>query len=152
MDAARLIGQTFDFNLGKLSFSPSYFQAGAIVVLLFLLIITMAQVRRHFLRWSAKGGLFGIFLGFLLALIVEGFLIIGGKTAFTEIIGWQNAPKPIRVALEAGRGRLVNVLGVSEDIPVLSAEATSSKDKILEEFQSLAPDEAKSVRQMICTP
>lgn len=104
------------------------------------------------MNWSVKGGLFGIFLGFLVALIIEGFLIIGGKTAFTEIIGWQNAPKPIRVALEAGRARLVSVLGVSEEIPVLSAETPSSKDKILQEIQSLPPDEVKSVRQMICTP
>jgi hypothetical protein len=152
MDAAHIFSQTVDFNLGKLSFSPSFIQAGLIVVLLFLLVVMMAQFRRHLMGWSLKGGIFGMFIGFAIALIFEGFLIIGGKTAFTEIIGWQNAPKPIRVALEAGRAKLVGVLGASEEIPVSNAETPSSKEEVVQKYQSLPPDEAKSVRQMICVP
>lgn len=81
-------------------------KAGAIVVLLFLLVLSLAQVRRHFVRWGAKGGLIGLFFGFLLALILEGFLLIGGKTALTEILGWKNPPKPVSVALDKGREAL----------------------------------------------
>ena len=152
MDAAQIFGKTFDFNLGKFIISPSYFQAGAIVFLLFLLVLTMAQFRRHLMGWSLKGGLFGLFFGFMFALILEGFLIVGGKTAFTEIIGWKNAPKPVLGVLEAGRAKLSEVLGENIVIPESSAEGSSSKEKILQEFQSLAPEDATAVRKMLCTP
>jgi len=121
-------------------------------LLLFLLVLTMASMRRHFIGWSMKGALFGLFFGFLLALILEGFLIIGGKTAFTEIIGWRNAPKPILVVLEAGRAKLVSVLGISDEIPYSEAKGKVGKEEIIKGFQSLPPDEAKSVRDMICAP
>lgn len=84
--------------------------AVAVIVLVFLLILTLAQVRRHFVNWSLRGGVFGIFFGFLLALILEGFLLIGGRTVITELLGWRNAPKPISIALDAGRGKLIQVL------------------------------------------
>ena len=96
MNLPGFLGRTFDVPIGKTVISPSYFYAAAIVFLLFLLVLTLAQVRRHFLNWSLKGGIFGIALGFFLALILEGFLIIGGKTVVTEILGWKNAPKPIK--------------------------------------------------------
>ncbi len=117
MDAARAIGQKLNFDIGKISFSPSYIQAGAIVVLLFLLILSLAQLRKHFVNWSLKGALFGVFFGFLFALILEGFLIIGGKTVLTEILGWRNAPKPLTNVIDAGRDKLVEVLGVTDCRP-----------------------------------
>jgi hypothetical protein len=152
MDAVRSLGQNINIPFGDLTFSPSLVQAGLIIFLLFLLVLTMAQFRRHLLGWSLKGGLFGLFFGFLLALIFEGFLIIGGKTAVTEILGWENAPKPILVALEAGRSKLVSVLGVSDEIPLSNAQVTSSKDEVITKFQSLPPDQAESVRRTLCTP
>ena len=151
MHPVHILNQSVNLPLGKLTFSPSIFQAGAIVFLLFLLVLTMAQFRRHLLGWSFKGGLFGLFFGFLFALILEGFLIIGGKTAFTEILGWENAPKPILAALEAGRSKLVGVLGVTDEIPTSNAQATP-KEEVVSRFQSLPPDEAESVRRMICAP
>lgn len=151
MDALRILNQSINLPVGKLTFSPSMLQAGVIVFLLFLLVLTMAQFRRHLMGWSLKGGVFGLFLGFLLALILEGFLIIGGKTAVTEILGWKNAPKPILVALEAGRSKLVSVLGVTDEIPTSNAQVTP-KEEVITQFQSLPPDEAESVRRMICAP
>ena len=152
MDVSRLLGGNINLPLGKLTFSPSILQAGVIVFLLFLLVLTMAQFRRHLLGWSLRGGVFGLFLGFLFALILEGFLIIVGRTAITEIIGWKNAPKPILVALEAGRGKLVSVLGVTDEIPTSNAEVVPTKEKVIYDFQSLPPNEAQSVRNLICAP
>ena len=106
MNLPGFLGRTFDVPIGKTVISPSYFYAAAIVFLLFLLVLTLAQVRRHFLNWSLKGGIFGIALGFFLALILEGFLIIGGKTVVTEILGWKNAPKPIAEILDDSRTKL----------------------------------------------
>lgn len=103
------------FNIEKISNVP--WQAAAIVFLVFLLILTLAQVRRHFIDWSFKGAGFGIFFGFLLAIILEGFLLINGKTALIQFLGWKNAPKPVSVALEAGRTELLKVLGVSTCTP-----------------------------------
>lgn len=84
-----------NFKLGNLNFASSYLQAGAIIFLIFILILTLAQVRRHFIDWSVKGAIFGMFFGFILAVILEGFLIIGGKTFLTKVFGWQNPPKPL---------------------------------------------------------
>src|SRR5512146_2596014 len=93
-----LMSRGFDMNIGSLSFPVTYLEAGAIVFLIFILIVLMAQFRRHYVDWSLKGGVFGIFFGFLLALILEGFLLIGGRTAITEVLGWKNAPAPISLA------------------------------------------------------
>src|SRR3989344_3611937 len=111
MDPA-VLGESIDLNFGGISFSPSLLQAGAIVALVFLLLLSVAQLRRHFIDWSVKGALFGIFIGFFLALILEGFLIIGGRTALTELLGWKSPPKPIANVLDAGRAKLVDVLGI----------------------------------------
>jgi hypothetical protein len=136
--------------MGNYVFSPSYFSAAAIVFLLFLLVLTLAQVRRHFLNWSLKGGIFGIALGFFLALILEGFMIIGGKTVVTEILGWRNAPKPILTALEAGRNKLVNVLGVTDEIKSSKA-AIPVETEVIELYQSLSPAQQEEIRYEICT-
>lgn len=142
--------QTLSFDIGSLQFAPSYMQAGAIVVLLFLLVLTLAQLRQKFVHWSMKGSLIGIFFGFLLALILEGFLIIGGKTAVTELLGWKNAPKPVTVALDKGKGKLVDVLGVSDEIPSSNAASNPTADDAIILLQSLDPSEMKQVKSLIC--
>ena len=144
----------FNFDLGKFSFSPSYIQAGTVVVLLFILVLTLAQLRRHFIDWSIKGTLFGLFFGFLLALILEGFLIIGGKTAITQVLGWKDAPKPIANLLEAGRGELIKVLGQQMEvkIPDAVAKLNPTFNDAVVFFQSLNPSEAQKLKNFICKP
>lgn len=93
-----------------------------------------------------------LFWGFLLALILESFLIIGGRTLFTEILGWENAPKPILNALDAGRNKLVDVLGVTDEVPTSTAREDPNLDDVVSDFQSLSPDEAEEVRSIICQP
>ncbi|KKR63019.1 MAG: hypothetical protein UU03_C0016G0004 [Candidatus Woesebacteria bacterium GW2011_GWA1_40_45] len=155
MDLAQIFSNfspKFNLNLGNLSFSPSYLQAGIVLVLIFLLVLTMAQVRRHFIEWSFKGALFGIFFGFLLALILEGFLIVGGKTAITEIVGWKNAPQPILSFLDASRSQLVSVLGVSTEIPSSNAKIKTAPEEVLRSFQALSPSDLAKVKKLICAP
>jgi hypothetical protein len=150
MNLPSFLGRTFNVSLGKYTLSPTYFYAVVIVFLLFLLVLTLAQVRRHFLNWSLKGGIFGIALGFFLALILEGFMVIGGKTVVTEVLGWKNAPKPIITALEAGRNRLVDVLGVTDEIQTSEASQPPGT-QIIELYQSLPPALQEEVRYEICT-
>lgn len=152
MNIPAFLSKTFSFNLGKFNISTSYIQAGAIVVLLFLLVLLMAQMRRHFMNWSFKGALFGIFWGFLLALIFEGFLIIGGKTAVIEILGWKNAPKPLLTVLDAGRNKLVDVLGVNTEIPSTRASENPTFDDAVSVFQHLKPADSQKIRTLICAP
>lgn len=124
--------------------SHNYVQAAIILGLLFLLVLTLAQVRHHFVHWSVKGGLIGLFFGVLLTLIVEGFLLVNGRTALTGILGWQNAPKPISTALDIGKEKLTNVLGVATDNP-------TTKDAI-NVMQSLDPSEMTKIKAIICAP
>lgn len=152
MDATRIIGQRLNFDIGDISFSPSYIQAGAIVVLLFLLVLSFALFRKYFVSWSLKGALFGVFFGFLFALILEGFLIIGGKTALTELVGWKNAPRPIVNILDAGRNKLVQVLGVADEIPSSAAKENTKFEDIVDLFRSLNPQEAQRAKKIICQP
>ena len=152
MDFAQILSQRLNFNIGNFSISPSYIQAGAIVLLLFILVLSLANLRRHFLNWSVKGSVFGIFMGFILALILEGFLIIGGRTVLTEIVGWKDAPKPLVNLLDAGRDKLVEVLGVSDPIPESFATKEKTSLDILDEFRKLNVTEADKVKSAICKP
>lgn len=126
------------------SVAPTYIQAGAIIILLFLLVMSLAQFRHHFVKWSMKGGIVGLFFGVLLTLLLEGFLLVNGHTALTSLLGWKTAPKPISTALDIGKEKLTNVLGTETNNPT-----SSDAIKIL---QSLNPTEIKKVKTIICEP
>lgn len=144
--------KTFDLNVGKFSMPIPYVQAIAIIFLVFLLILAMAQFRRHEVDFSMKGAIFGIFFGFVLALILEGFLLISGRTAITSILGWKNAPKPIQLALDAGRGQLVKVLGAeASDTSGISNENLTVQGAV-KLLQSLNPSDSKKVKALFCQP
>ena len=142
-------GPTFNLRIGKILLEPTYINALLIIFLLFLLVLTMASVRRHFMSWSFKGALFGIFLGFLLALILEGFLVIGGKTAFTELLGWKNPPKPVSTALDMGKDKLIQVLGTDTNIPLTKAKVDNA-DETISSYQNLPLVEKERVKSEIC--
>jgi hypothetical protein len=144
-----LVGK-FDINIGKLSFPISYLQAALIVFLIFILISFLAQFRRHYVNWSVKGAVFGIFFGFLLALILEGFLIIGGRTALTGVLGWKNAPAPISLALDAGRNKLIQVLGIKDQVPSSLAKENATVTGAVSLLQSLNPADIKKVKTIFC--
>lgn len=144
--------QSFLNNIGSyfvnLYLSKNYLQAGAIIILVFLLVVTLAQVRHHYVSWSLKGGLFGLLFGFLLTLILEGFLLVSGHTILTSVFGWKNPPKPFSTALDIGKEKLTNTLGVTTES---SPTEPSSKD-IISTMQNLNPDEIRKVKAIICTP
>src|SRR3990167_2442698 len=113
--------QNLHYDIGGLSFEPTYLQAAAIVGLLFVLVF-------------------------------EGFLLVGGRTILTEVLGWENAPKPVQIALESGREKLVNVLGVTEEIPSSLANEPPTAELVLQMFESLDASDAASVTSQICSP
>ena len=153
MQATDFINKTFDFKLGNLNISPTYWQVAAILILLFLLILALARMRYLFVSWSlGKSGIAMLFWGFVLTIIVEGFFLIGGRTLFTEILGWENAPKPISTALDMGRERLVEVLGVTEEVSMSHATEKTSVQEVILKIQSLSPSDTEKVRSVICKP
>lgn len=144
-----MLAKTVNVKFGNFNIPIPYVEVTAIVFLVFLLILSMAQFRRHWVDWSFKGALFGIFFGILLTITVESFLLTKGKTVVTELVGWKNAPKPITRVLDVGRGKLIQVLG--------SQDASASAEigvpiGALQVFQSLKPDERKKIQTLICEP
>lgn len=140
----------FDFSTFNFNLESNTTKVVAIVGLLFILLLVLAKMRRHYVDWSLKGAVFGVFFGFLLALILEGFLIIGGKTAVTEILGWKNAPKPLLVMIDSGKNELIKVLGIDSQIPDSFAQDNPTTDAAIEVLQSLDPTEIKKVKSIIC--
>ena len=149
-DVIKTAAGNFNINLGKISLPIPYWQAIAVAVLVFFLIFMLAKYRRHTADWSLKGAVFGVFFGFLLALILEGFLIIGGRTALTSVLGWKNPPPQIASVLDTGREKLVQVLGITSPIPSSFAKDSPSVQGAIEVLQSLNPDDSEKVRVIFC--
>ena len=137
---------------GELKFEPNVVQAGLIVLLLFLLVLTFAQLRKRFMNWHIRGILPGVFMGLLLTLFVEGFLIIGGKTLLTEVLGWENAPKPIANVLDSGRSKLVKVLGVTDEIPESKASEDLNIDELIYYYEKLTDTDKDNLQSVVCEP
>lgn len=151
MNPLKFLTKTFSFSVGKFDLSPQYWTVVAIIFLLFLLVLTLARLRYMYIHWSiAKPSLAMIFWGFLLAIIIEGFFLISGRTLLTEILGWENAPKPISTALDAGRAKLVNVLGVNEQIPESQARGVPTYSSVISDYRTLSESESEEVRLEIC--
>jgi len=142
--------KTFDFNIGSFNVRPEYWQAITIVVLLFLIIWTVARWRHLYVKWNLQGFLPSVVIGFALTLFVEGFFLIEGKTMFTEVLGWESAPKPISTILDIGRGKLIAVLGAQDQsIVPISSESVSSAS-VLDDYSTLEKDQKDEVKVLIC--
>ena len=76
--------------------------------------------------------------------------MIGGRTLLTEVIGWENAPKPLSTALDAGREKLVNVLGVTEEVPDSVASAKPDVQSLANGFDKLSQDDKAKFVDFVC--
>ena len=142
---------SLDYNFNDYNISASYFQAGIILFLIFVLLMSFARLKRMQQNWSMKGATSMIFIGFILALILEGFLLLGGRTALTELFGWKNAPKPISTALDEGRQRMIMVLGVTDEIPNSSAAEPLTADEVIYIIDALPQAEKDLLHETMCT-
>lgn len=151
-DAPSRLFDTFgNYNLpGGFIFSPNYLQAGAIVLCIFLLILTFGMLQHRYNHWTVKGVMPGVVFGFAVALVLEAVLLVGGRTIFTELLGWEDAPKPISNALDASRSHLVDVLGVTDPVPESKAYQKPSISKIMSDYKSLSDNEKENLQTLIC--
>jgi hypothetical protein len=150
----RFINTSFGvYNVKGIEVEPTYWMAGVIVLLIFMLLFTIARIRYLYVHWNlGKSSISMIFWGFLLALIFEGFLLLGGRTFFTVILGWDSAPKPIGTALDLGRSSLVDVLGVNKEIPTTNASEVPTYQSVVSSYSSLSDKDKETVREYICEP
>lgn len=140
-----------DYNFNDFNISASYFQAGMILFLIFVLLMSFARIKNLQQKWSMKGATSMIFIGFIIALVLEGFLLLGGRTVLTEFIGWENAPKPISTALDEGRQRMIMVLGVTDEIPSSSAAEPLTADEVMYIIEALPQEEKDLLQNTMCT-
>src|SRR5260221_11210888 len=99
-------------HIGPVCIASNLWHAAAIIVLIFILVLVMGYMSRSFMSWLLSGAGIGLVVGFILALVLEGFLIVGGKTVITAALGWKNAPAPIQNVLATGHKQLLDVLNV----------------------------------------
>jgi len=148
-----LLSSSGTYEVKGILFETQYWMAVVIVILIFLLLFTIARIRYLYIHWNfGRSAWSMLFWGFLLALVLEGFLWIAGRTVLTEVLGWRNAPKPIGTALDLGRSRLINVLGETSEIPEGKAKEMSTKESLILDYGRLSSDEALEVKKMICKP
>ena len=69
-----------------------------------------------------------------------------GSIAHVILFNTNNAPKPISTALDVGRERLVDVLGVSDVIE----ERQYSTEEIIEAIKGLSLSETEAVEEYLC--
>lgn len=101
-----------NLKISNFTIAPNIWQAAAIVALVFALILILAYMSRNFLEWSLSGFGIGLIIGFILAIVLEGFLLIGGKTVITGLLSWKSAPPQVQSILESGHTKLLEVLSV----------------------------------------
>lgn len=135
---------------GGLVAQPSYVSAGAIVILLFLLVLTLGQLRSRLVHWSYKGLFPGIFFGFALAIILEGFLLIHGSTAVTAVLGWKSPPEPVAKVLDDGKTKLTKVLDEAQIEVNQEQIDPESSEEIITNFSALTDSQKTEVKAFIC--
>ena len=149
--AGDFLGRTFSLDIRGFEITPTYWQAAAIIFLIFLLLLSLARMRYLYVHWSmGRSAVAFTMWGFVLAIIFEGLLLVGGKTLLTEVLRWENAPKPISTMLDEGRYKLIQVLGADEEIPVIDNDVDFRE--VIGGYQSLSPDDAETVKKFICEP
>jgi hypothetical protein len=99
-------------NLGNISIAPNIWQAAAIIALIFALLLILAYMSRNFLEWSLSGFGIGLVIGFIIAIVLEGFLIIGGKTVIISVLNWKTAPPQVQKIINDGHQKLLETLNV----------------------------------------
>lgn len=146
------LNKTFKtYKIGNLNVDAAYWQVGAIILLLFLLVFTLARLRHMYVNWSmGKSAIAMLFWGVVLTIIVEGFFMLFGRTLFTEIMALDRVPKPFGTLLGIGRERLVNVLGEENTVPDTNASSTLNSDQMYSLYTKMSPQESNKLQEIIC--
>lgn len=123
-----------------------------VVVLLFVLVLTFGQLRHRLVHWHMKGIVPGVALGMIITLIIQGALLMLGGNLLKNALGWQGAPRPVAVAIETGKEKLVEVLSDTDEIII---ETSDDRQKatiggIMESYGDLTSEEQISLQSLVC--
>lgn len=141
------------FTVYGIEVYPTYWEAATIVLLIFLLIFTLARMRYLYVHWHlSKTSLAMMFWGFVLTLILEGFLWLSGRTVLTTVLGWKNPPKPIATTLGTGRERLREVLGETAEIDSAKANTQPTYQSVVYDYKELSNEDKELVQKFVCKP
>src|SRR5258708_28653373 len=97
-------------HIGPISIAPNVWQAAAIIALIFVFVLVLAYMSHNFMEWSLSGAGIGLVVGFILALVLEGFLIVGARTVITVTLGCKNDHAPIQRGLTEVHQKLIEYL------------------------------------------
>jgi hypothetical protein len=141
------------FTIKGIEIVPTYWEAFTIIILIFLLIFTLARMRYLYVHWHlSKTSLAMMFWGFVLTVILEGFLWLSGRTVLTTVLGWKNPPKPVAATLETGRDHLREVLGETAEIDSAKAEAPATYQSVVFDYKELNESDKETVQKFVCKP
>jgi hypothetical protein len=141
------------FSVWGMDVYPTYWQAATILLLIFLLIFTLARMRYLYVHWHlSKTSLAMMFWGFVLTIILEGFLWLSGRTVLTTVLGWKNPPKPIAATLDTGREHLRDVLGETAEIDSAKADTPPTYQTVVFEYKELSEEDKETVQKFVCEP
>lgn len=150
--AVGFVSRTFPLTIFGLEIEPTYWQAAVIIFLLFLLVFTLARIRYLYVHWSLGSSAWAMLLwGFLLALVLEGLILVSGKTILMSVFGWRNPPQPVDILLSTGREKFIQVLGVEDEAKKNQNLKTNYQTVVLD-FRSLPEEERKKAKVFICEP
>ncbi len=152
--AQKALSPVWTFKLPNgIEITPNYIQVILVILMIFMVVLVVARLRKKHVSESLRGASGLVMLGFVLAIVLEALLLLGGRTLFTELIGWENAPKPISTVLDAGRVRLVDVLGASvSTVPSSEASEAKSSTQVLQLIHELPADQKEEVFNNFCAP
>jgi len=148
------LNKTFKtFKIGNLDVDATYWQAGAIVILIFMLIFTLARLRYLYVHWNlGKSSISMLFWGVVLTVIIEGFFILSGRTIFTEILGMKSVPKPFSTVLDIGRNKFVNVLGQEDSQSIEAESKILNSDQMYTHYVNMDDEESRKLQEILCQP
>lgn len=127
-------------------------QQGILIIIgVFFVTLLLGLTRHHMLSWSMKGAGFGVVAGMLLTLVLEGLLLVGGKTAVAEIVRNESAPPAVRVFLQKNMSELADLIG-PESTTLGTASVKGVPEGLVTEYKKLTSQEQTQVRNAVCAP
>lgn len=124
-------------------------QLAAIIIGVFLILLVLALARHHMLTWSMKGAKFGVFLGIILTLALEGFLLVAGKTTFAEIVKSNNVPPAVSTFLSENMSDLAGQIG-GEPGALGASTGVRETSTIISDFKNLGAVDKERVQEAVC--
>lgn len=123
--------------------SPSY-RVIVLIISILLVIIVLAILRRVLAHASLRG----LWLGFMLGMLFIGALGAGLVWSYKNLLDGTRAqylPSGVRNALGTSQQNLTQVLGAK------TQKERPSAQNVMDDFGALSTDEAKMVKDSICT-